>query len=33
MDGWRSKEEALEVIADGLRLHAEHEAAGGAGEA
>jgi len=26
VDGWRSKEEALEVIADGRRLHAEHEA-------
>ena len=33
VDGWRSNEEALELIADGLRLHAEHEAAGGAGEA
>jgi inorganic pyrophosphatase len=26
VDGWRSREEALEVIADGKRLHAEHEA-------
>jgi inorganic pyrophosphatase len=29
VDGWRSKEEALEVIADGRRLHAEHEAGSG----
>jgi inorganic pyrophosphatase len=26
VDGWRTREEALEVIADGKRLHAEHEA-------
>ena len=27
VDGWRSREEALEVIADGRRLHEQHEAA------
>jgi inorganic pyrophosphatase len=26
VDGWRSREEALEVIADGRRLQAEHDA-------
>ena len=33
VDGWRSREEALEVIADGRRLHADWEAQGGAAEA
>ena len=33
VDGWRSKEEALEVIADGLRLQVEFEAGGGGGQA
>jgi inorganic pyrophosphatase len=28
VEGWRSRDEAVEVIADGRRLHAEHEAAG-----
>ena len=27
VDGWRSREEAIEVIADGRRLHEEHAAA------
>jgi inorganic pyrophosphatase len=27
VEGWRSREEALEVIADGKRLQEEHEAA------
>ena len=29
VDGWRSREEALEVVADGRRLHEEQSAAGG----
>ena len=28
VDGWRSREEALEVVADGRRLHEEHSAGG-----
>jgi inorganic pyrophosphatase len=31
VDGWRSREEALEVIEDGKRLQAEHERSGGGG--
>ena len=30
VDGWRSREEALEVIADGRRLQMEHDAAAAA---
>jgi inorganic pyrophosphatase len=33
VDGWRSKEEALEVIADGRRLQADWEAQDGTAEA